>query len=498
MADSIRVTYDLTRLHCIDEGDGSGNAEPFMWTVFFKVDGDTVKVNDDFELQGTATVVTTPGNHGDLRSNVDAGQDVQIPASLGHFATTLRPIPTPFEGFAAGGVVGCVAVVMEEDSTPDDAIANGHKVLNQALQEKLDALIPTIDPFGELPTEDDLEAIKDAIVTKVKQAIADGVDAWDVLGSVFGNLQDDIIGSTYFVFTHDDLDKKAGTSFSISEHWDEDEPAGEEESEDGSWTLHGNVKVGKTLVAGSARNGNWGHRFLLGRTTEQFKTQTQELFDEHGLRLVDLETWTDFDGVQRWASVHRSGNWGNRLKVGLTSHDLLTKHADYEGDGYGLERLAAWRGSDGQARWAGCWRTGLPDTSFELGLDTAAFKAKVQYLFDHRSMRLMQAVRYTDNGGLKWAGVFQVGNQAHRFYIRDDLAALRSTAQQLYDDHGLRMIDFETWVESGKRHYAGISISGSWASRIWTHTGMETFVEEAQKAYDDKDLRLTSIDVYTI
>jgi hypothetical protein len=491
MADSIRVTYNLTKLHCIDEGDGSGSAEPFMWTVYFKIDGDTVKVNDDFNLEGTATVVTTPGNHGDLNDGVDAGENVPIPASLGKFATTLRPIPTPVAGLTVGGMVGCIAVVMEEDSTPDDAIADGHDALNKTLKAKLDDLIPTLGITKDAPTDADIAAIEKALKDAVADAVADGVDFWDVLGSLFGNLQDDMIGTARFMFSHGDLDKQAGKSFPVSQHWDEDNG-----SEDGSFTLHGTVTVAKQLVAGIARGGNWSNTFLFRRTTAQFVDETQKLFDEKGLRLVHLSTWKNYDGTQRWASLHRSGNWGNRLKVGLTTQQVFEKHVEYEGDGYGLERLAYWY-QDGQVRWAGCWRTGLPDTSFVSGLDTTEFKQKVQFLFDNRNMRLMQAVRYIHNGG-KWAGVFQVGNQAHRFYIRDSLTDFRAAAQKYFDDDGLRIVDFETWVENNKRHYAGISISGNWSSRLWTHTGVETFRSEAQEAFDDNGLRLTNVDVYTV
>jgi len=34
MADPIRVSFKLTTLECIDEGDGNGEAEPYMWTVY--------------------------------------------------------------------------------------------------------------------------------------------------------------------------------------------------------------------------------------------------------------------------------------------------------------------------------------------------------------------------------------------------------------------------------------------------------------------------------
>jgi hypothetical protein len=55
--------------------------------VFFKIDGDGVALTDALKLSGSATVVTTPGSHGNLgTSDVDAGDDVSIPSALGEWS----------------------------------------------------------------------------------------------------------------------------------------------------------------------------------------------------------------------------------------------------------------------------------------------------------------------------------------------------------------------------------------------------------------------------
>jgi hypothetical protein len=40
----LETLISLDRLHCHFEGDSVGDGEPYLWTAFFKIDGDTIVV----------------------------------------------------------------------------------------------------------------------------------------------------------------------------------------------------------------------------------------------------------------------------------------------------------------------------------------------------------------------------------------------------------------------------------------------------------------------
>jgi hypothetical protein len=199
------VKIKLDNIHCTDEGDSAGSAEPYLWTVFFKIDGDTTHVDSSLTLQGTATVIGTPGNHGNLGvHDVDAGDDIPIPPALGEFSTMLKPIPVDgLPGTTVSGVIGCIVILLEQDETPGHAVARGHEVLNQAVQTALDELIATLSFAHQSPTDEDIKALTDKVGKHVEDAIADGVSVWDWL-TAFGN-EDDKIGSKVFYASHSDI-----------------------------------------------------------------------------------------------------------------------------------------------------------------------------------------------------------------------------------------------------------------------------------------------------
>ncbi len=182
--------------------------------MFFKVDGTTVQVElmgtSGFKLQGTATVVGTPGNQGDLPGGVQASffqiETTAIPSSLGNFSTTLVPFPAPIVGSAGGMIVGWLGILFYQQDTPADAVAAGHEALNNAVLQALNNVIPTVTNPNQPITQADISNAESLIRTQVVNAIVNSLSIWDKLGTFLNDtFQDTYVGTGLQYFTDSQL-----------------------------------------------------------------------------------------------------------------------------------------------------------------------------------------------------------------------------------------------------------------------------------------------------
>jgi len=195
---------DNISTHLTSTGTAFENPPIYLWSVFFKVDGSTAQVNatslPSFALQGTATVVPTPGDQGDLPGGVRASyyldEETGIPSSLGDYATTLVPFP----------VLGLSGVTVGGMNTPADAVAAGHQALNGAVQQALNKMIPTISSSNPMITPSDVANAESLIRTQVVDAIINALSVWDKLATVLNTeFQDAYVGMGLQYFTDSQL-----------------------------------------------------------------------------------------------------------------------------------------------------------------------------------------------------------------------------------------------------------------------------------------------------
>lgn len=210
MRNNVKVKFKLDRLCCYDEADGWGDAEPYLWTVFFKIDGTTCRLNDSLMLEGTATIYTTPGSHGNLGdTSVDAGDTVTVPSAIGFHEMTLIPIPVSDIAKSLGGiddlaaVAGCIAVLMEEDNVTDDGAEAAHQALNAGIENAINAIIPTLGYFKREITDEDIENLTSAIKPQIEAAIENQQNGFENAWSWLN--PDDKVGKVVWRFDTDRL-----------------------------------------------------------------------------------------------------------------------------------------------------------------------------------------------------------------------------------------------------------------------------------------------------
>jgi hypothetical protein len=203
----MRVQMQLNNFLWMAGGSGRDGGQVYLWAVFFKIDGDTVSLGQNLQLQGTATVVPMPGNQGDLGTNDFSlnGAELPIPPAIGRYVTVLNGIPV--FGMPMAALVGVVAVVMLQCGTPASAIAAGHDALNTTLQQQLNDLIPTFglsNPPTPASLSEDVQTLQSSVQSAVVQAVTNGLSTWEKVLTLLGfENQDEQLMTAVFLGAQD-------------------------------------------------------------------------------------------------------------------------------------------------------------------------------------------------------------------------------------------------------------------------------------------------------
>lgn len=186
-----RINLTLTELRCLAQSEGSSGSEPYLWTTFFAFGGERLPFQT-----GNLAMITPAYDafRAEFPNGMTAGEAAPVPpfVASAHFDMDLDTAPQP-------KLVGCVAVLMEEDSTPDSSIVLGRIAYSKEIQAQLDGLVSErirTGNYGDI-TDEEIQAIKAAVQGKVEDAIGSDQSIWDV----FRN-QDDPIGFTYALFKY--------------------------------------------------------------------------------------------------------------------------------------------------------------------------------------------------------------------------------------------------------------------------------------------------------
>ncbi len=293
----MRWLINLNPLDCHDEGDGIGDAEPYLWTIFFKCDGSTLAVSDAGKIEGSALTFPTPGSHGNLnRDDVGAGDTVFIPSVLGSFNDSVIPIPVapaiqPLLGQEdLPGFFGVVVVLMEEDNVTDAGAEAGHQALNAAVQSAIDQVLQSLGAGHTVITPEDIASVTAGIDDKVSNAISEEQSVFQNIWSWLN--ADDQIGNQTFVFNQDQFvtpeqpNQRIGT-LGFSQRW----------RNEGDWEIHGAMALTEPCVVTSLAS------VLAGKGSgSDYRGANPEKFSRGllAMRAFRDRYFLRYDGLQGW------------------------------------------------------------------------------------------------------------------------------------------------------------------------------------------------------
>jgi hypothetical protein len=157
------------------------------------------------------------------------------------------------------------------------------------------------------------------------------------------------------------------------------------------------VAGGQRLWTAVWRSGDWAHRLTVGRDTDTFLAETQAFFDREGLRLERAEVFLD-RGRFRWAGIYVGGDWAHRFTLGRDQDTFAHETQQFfDNEGLRLDRLVEYE-VGGTTRYAGIYTPNGDAHRFFLGWPVQDFAAESQRLFDEEGLRIT-AVQVTPRPG---------------------------------------------------------------------------------------------------
>lgn len=180
------INVNLHTLHCITPTDPSGEDEPYLWTFFIRADGTTIRQSTitPGRFSANVQVASGPGRPGNLLvDGVESGANIRIPAAVGAHTSELRPIVLRFSRggsdfrFFLPGVLFVVAVLIDEEGVPRDAMEGAHADVRLLIEQRLDDFFNGLDlqPLFDRAFDDNqpnVAAIFAAALSSIGQTLA--------------------------------------------------------------------------------------------------------------------------------------------------------------------------------------------------------------------------------------------------------------------------------------------------------------------------------------
>lgn len=182
----ITAEFELYRILCLNDGE-VGEGEPYLWTLFFRIDKSVIQQREDdpFFLAGAPQFHSGKGSHGNLGAAGMTPPDARaIAPDVGRFVVTdltTLDLENPIDHMAipAPGIIGVVAVLMEENGVSDHGAEAGHAAFDAFARVRISEFISTLNLLNvkiaadAITAADPSKSPADALVEALGQMVSD-------------------------------------------------------------------------------------------------------------------------------------------------------------------------------------------------------------------------------------------------------------------------------------------------------------------------------------
>lgn len=242
--EGVNIKIELQKLVRHYKMENRGKGAPYLWVVFFKIDGTCVDITPAFRLSGKGYFENKPGSHGNLGiTSLTTQKTIPIPTKIGEWRTRIEPFHIPYFEQKAPGMTGAIVVMMEENNVSYRGAEAGHQALNKKVEIAVNQALKEFDPrFVDI--ENVMPSIKKFFEDKVAQTT--GSMQNDIISAIKSNQRllrnlwtyfnpDSLIGFHVWNFNQKELIESPNQSINFSHSWTANEY--------NNWEIFGKISI---------------------------------------------------------------------------------------------------------------------------------------------------------------------------------------------------------------------------------------------------------------
>lgn len=238
---SMQVQVACNSIEVIDEADGSGDAEPYLWLAYFTLDNETITQRNS---SNPVWAHVPHGGHGNIGTNGgdgwDAGEVIPIPRQIGTWQTELNFLDqstmSPQEQKHGLSVIAFIILLEEDDAPSSDAIATEyHPAFKNRMINNIRSTLAQNPNFWGALHQGVFSKMEKELQTNFINRLSDpnALYIFPILPALV-NI-DDFIGVKILHWTWAELETKPVQQFEVT--WN-----GSTGSEDGAFRLKGEIR----------------------------------------------------------------------------------------------------------------------------------------------------------------------------------------------------------------------------------------------------------------